>query len=121
MVIVEELFRARLLGNEAPHHATNTEVVPTLDELDVRLMLSNEWFLHYVGESPSEMLNDKISFQFVDGKQGRLTRLETLFHIVNHGTYHRGAIGHALDLAKAVRPADTFTVFIHAVEPERRK
>lgn len=121
MAIVEELFRARLLGNETPHHTTNTEVVPTLDELDVRLMQSNEWFLRYVAESTSEILNVQISFQFVDGKQGRLTRLEILFHIFNHGTYHRGAIGHALDLAKAVRPADTFTVFIHAVEPERRQ
>lgn len=120
MVIVEELFRARLLGEETPHPTTNTEVVPALDELEVRLTQSNEWLSHYVTESASDMLNEQISFRFVDGKQGRLSRLEILFHVVNHGTYHRGAIGHALDLAKAVRPADTFTVFIHAEEPERR-
>jgi uncharacterized damage-inducible protein DinB len=121
MVIVEELFRARLLGDETPHHATNTDVVPGLDELEIRLTQSNEWFSRYVTDSACEMLNDQISFRFVDGNQGRLTRLEILFHIVNHGTYHRGAIGHALDLAKALRPADTFTVFIHAEEPERRQ
>jgi len=49
-----------------------------------------------------------------------MTRLEILFHIINHGTYHRGAIGHALDLAQVSHPADTYTVFIHATEPERR-
>lgn len=49
-----------------------------------------------------------------------MTRQEILFHIVNHGTYHRGAIGHALDLAGAPRPADTYTVFIHAAQPQRR-
>jgi uncharacterized damage-inducible protein DinB len=43
-----------------------------------------------------------------------------MFHLVNHGSYHRGAIGHALDLADASRPADTFTVFIHSAEPHRR-
>jgi uncharacterized damage-inducible protein DinB len=50
-----------------------------------------------------------------------MTRQEILFHIVNHGTYHRGAIGHALDLVGAVRPADTYTVFSHSVEPSRRE
>jgi len=49
-----------------------------------------------------------------------LTREEVIYHLINHGTYHRGAIGHALDLARAPRPADTYTVFVHAAEPERR-
>lgn len=120
MVIVEELFRARLLGIERPHHTTNTEAVPVLDEIEARVAQSNEWFTRYVTESTPETLNAQVSFQFVDGKQGRLTRLEILFHIINHGTYHRGAIGHALDLEGGVRPADTFTVFIHAEEPGRR-
>ena len=46
-----------------------------------------------------------------------MTRQEILFHIVNHGTYHRGAIGHALDLAGAPRPADTYTLYIHSAQP----
>jgi len=121
MVIVEELFRARLLGNALPHHTTNTDIVPTLAELEVRLTQSNEFFTRYVNESASATLNEQVSIQFVDGKQGRLTRLEILFHIINHGTYHRGAIGHALDLEGGVRPADTFTIFIHEVEPARRQ
>jgi uncharacterized damage-inducible protein DinB len=64
---------------------------------------------------------EPIRFQFVDGQRGSLTREEILFHLVNHGTYHRGAMGHALDLANAHRPADTYTVFIHSVEPGRRE
>jgi len=121
MVIVEELFRARLLGDEPSHRSTNTEIVPTLNEIDLRLTQSNQWLIRYVADLDSETLNDQVLFQFVDGKQGRMTRFEILFHLVNHGTYHRGAIGHALDLAKAVRPADTYTVFIHALQPERRQ
>jgi uncharacterized damage-inducible protein DinB len=120
MVRVEELFRARLLGQPEPHASTNTDAVPTLEELDRRLSASNAWLLPYAAALSPEQLAASIHFQFVDGQAGRLSREEALFHLVNHGTYHRGAIGHALDLAQAPRPADTYTVFIHAAEPERR-
>lgn len=120
MVIVEELFRARLLGEVLPHQSTNTALVPSLDELGLRLAQSNQWLAQYVAEATPELLNKQMPLRFMDGQAGRLSTLEALFHIVNHGTYHRGAIGHALDLAGAVRPADTYTVYIHTAEPERR-
>jgi uncharacterized damage-inducible protein DinB len=121
MVRVEELFSARLLGEPEPHSSTNTAEVPDLDELDRRITDSNRWLAGYVAELEPGRWEQSVSFQFVDGKQGTMTRMEIFFHIVNHGTYHRGAIGHALDLAQAPRPADTYTVFIHSVEPGRRE
>jgi uncharacterized damage-inducible protein DinB len=121
MVRVEELFRARLLGSPAPHSSTNSEVVPELIELEKRITDSNEWFARYVEDVEPDQRNQSICFQFVDGKHGTMTRLEIFFHIINHGTYHRGAIGHALDLAQVPRPADTYTVFIHSIEPGRRE
>ncbi|HVP08423.1 MAG TPA: DinB family protein [Burkholderiales bacterium] len=120
MVRVEELFRARLLGEPDPHSSTNSETVPELSELDRRLSESNAWLQAYVESLPATQLSQTIRFAFVDGKRGTLSREEALFHFVNHGTYHRGAIGHALDLAQAPRPADTYTVFIHSAEPNRR-
>lgn len=120
MVRVEEIFRARLLGTAEPHSTTNSEVVPELADLGKRLDASNEWLQGYVRAASPETLRESIRFTFTDGKAGKLSREEVLFHLVNHGTYHRGAIGHALDLANAARPADTFTVFIHAAEPHRR-
>ena len=120
MVIVEELFRARLLAAPEPHSSTNTAQVPELAELDGRLMASNEWLGAYAAAVTPQALNETIRFTFADGKRGSLSRAEVLFHLINHGTYHRGAIGHALDLADAPRPADTFTVFVHSAEPSRR-
>ncbi|AQV98409.1 damage-inducible protein DinB [Cupriavidus necator] len=120
MIIVEELFRARLLGEPDPHLSTNTETVPKLPEIVQRIADSNLWFSGYAENLDSQHLNHLVSFRFADGKQGSMTRLEILFHIINHGTYHRGAIGHALDLSQVSHPADTYTVFIHATEPERR-
>jgi uncharacterized damage-inducible protein DinB len=120
MVRVEEVFRARLLGNSEPHTSSNSEVVPVLEQLSKRLSESNDWLQAYAESTPSEKLVEKIHFRFLDGKSGTMTRDEVLFHLVNHGTYHRGAIGRALDLAGGLRPADTYTVFVHAAEPERR-
>lgn len=120
MVIVEELFKSRLLGEAAPHAVTNTATLPELDALQGRLEASNAWFSAFAARASSQD-EQVISFEFVDGQQGALSRQEMLFHVINHGTYHRGAIGHALDLSGAVRPADTYTVFIHQAEPERRQ
>ncbi len=121
MIRVEELFKARLLAESAPHASTNTELVPELDELKLRIVDSNQWYVQYVEKLEPEHRKQSVSFQFVDGKRGSMTRLEVLFHIINHGTYHRGAIAHALDLAQVPHPADTYTVFIHTAEPERRE
>ena len=120
MVRVEELFGARLSASDEPHASTNSQVVPELAELDRRLAASNEWLQGYVRSVSAAELQETIRFTFTDGKRGMLRREEVIFHLINHGSYHRGAIGHALDLAHAPRPADTFTVFIHAAEPHRR-
>lgn len=120
LVRVEELFRARLAGIAEPHASTNTERLPPLCDLDTRLTASNAWLLDHYATLAPQRLREDIRFTFTDGKPGRLSREEIAFHLINHGTYHRGAIGHALDLAGAARPADTYTVFIHASEPDRR-
>lgn len=119
MVIVEELFKSRLIGVEPPHSSTNTPSLPSLAELQHRIESSDDWYHSYASQlhNPEEL----VTFQFVDGQHGSMSRTEILFHIINHGTYHRGAIGHSLDLSSIAHPADTYTVFIHANEPGRRQ
>lgn len=120
MLMVEELFRARLLGLPAPHAATNSARLPPLDELESRLWVSDTWFADYIAGLAPASHEQIICFDFADGQAGSMSRLEILFHIINHGSYHRGAIGHALERAGAQRPADTYTLYIHAAEPQRR-
>ena len=50
-----------------------------------------------------------------------MTVEEILFHIVNHGSYHRGNIAHALDLACVPHPVDGYGIYIHEEEPQRRE
>jgi len=118
IVIVEELFNSRLASSPIAHGSTNTEVVPGFDELDRKLMASYEWYVSYVTKLENE--EEKISFAFADGRRGMMTVQEILFHIVNHGSYHRGNIARALDLASVPHPIDGYGIYIHEKEPERR-
>ncbi len=119
IVIVEELFSSRLRGMTAPHKSTNTEVVPGIDELERRLKASNEWYANYVADV--ENLGNVISFIFADGRRGAMNIEEILFHIVNHGSYHRGNIARTLDLASVPHPIDGYGIYIHEKEPQRRE
>ena len=65
-------------------------------------------------------VGSSLEYRGFDGQPRKEPFALMLQHVVNHGSYHRGAIGHALDMANASRPADTFTVFIHSAEPHRR-
>ena len=119
MVIVEELFKSRLTNNPAPHKSTNTEVVPDYEELRARLIESCEWYLDYVSSLDDH--SESVRFIFADGKHGMMTVEEILFHIVNHGSYHRGNIAHSLDLASVPHPVDGYGLYIHDKEPQRRE
>lgn len=120
MIIVEDLFRARLLRQPPPHTATNTKELPSFSELSARLKESNQCFQTYVAEQTNVTLKDVLKFEFADGKQGAMSVEEILFHIVNHGSYHRGNIAHALDQAGIPHPVDGLGVFLHELEPSRR-
>ncbi len=120
IVIVEELFRARLLGEAPPHAATNSARVPALEALAMRLEASDQWYAAHLAALAPAQWDQALRFRFADGRDGCMTRREILFHVLNHATYHRGAIGHALDRAGVPHPADTYTVFIHQAQPQRR-
>ncbi|MCL7714561.1 DinB family protein [Stenotrophomonas mori] len=120
IALVEALFRARLLDAPAPHAATNSAEVPALAVLAERLVDSDRWYAGYLAALTTAQWDAPVRFRFADGRDGCMTRGEILFHILNHATYHRGAIGHALDLAGVAHPADTYTVFVHETQPQRR-
>jgi len=120
IAIVEALFKARLLGQAAPHTATNTEILPSLHQLEQNIYELDLWSIQFSQNLQIEQLQQQLAFQFTDGKYGKLSIEEMLFHLINHATYHRGNIAHALHHAGITHPADTYTVFIHETEPQRR-
>ena len=120
MVIVEDLFKSRLLNLIAPHQSTNTKVIPEFEELEERLLISGRWYREYVANLEKTAYETTINFIFGDGKRGSMTIKEIFFHIINHGSYHRGSIAHALDLAGVAHPPDGYGIYVHEKQPERR-
>jgi uncharacterized damage-inducible protein DinB len=119
--VVDQIFRAHLLGEKHLYTATNTPETPELGELHFAVVETDLWFENYVSEIVDQALTESLSFQFTDGDSGRMTREEMLFHVLTHGAYHRGNVGQVLKGISVAPPRDLYTKFLHVQEPSRRQ
>lgn len=118
--VVDRIFAAHLDGGRHPFGDTNTPETPTLAQLRADISASDAWYRQYVARLDDDALRERIRFTFTDGDGGAMTRAEMLFHVLAHGTYHRGNVGMLLAACGVERPRDTFTRFLHLQEPGRR-
>ena len=118
--VVERIFVANLQGINHSYSATNTAETPTLDALQQAVQETDRWYLDYVAGLGAEQLAERLSFTFVDGDSGCMSREEMLAHIVTHGGYHRGAVGRILAQLQVAPPRDIYTRFLHQDQPQRR-
>ena len=119
--VVDRIFRAHLAGETHPYTATNTPETPELGELHFAVAETDLWFENYVSKIGAPALTQSLAFQFTDGDSGRMTREEMLFHVLTHGSYHRGNVGQILKGISVAPPRDLFTKFLHVHEPARRQ
>ncbi|MFQ2122125.1 DinB family protein [Aeromonas hydrophila] len=118
--VVDATFKTNLLGERHGFSATNTPETPTLAMLRSAIGQLDAWYLDYVADLSQADGEAVLSFNFVDGDQGQMSRAEMLLHLVTHGGYHRGAIGRILVQCGITPPRDTLTTFLHRSEPGRR-
>ncbi|WP_454008823.1 DinB family protein [Aeromonas sp. Marseille-Q7275] len=118
--VVDAIFKSNLLGKPHGFSATNTPETPTLASLRTAIGTLDAWYLDYVAGLNQADGEAVLSFNFVDGDKGQMSREEMLLHLVTHGSYHRGAIGRILVQCGITPPRDTLTTFLHSSEPERR-
>jgi len=118
--VVDAIFKGNLLGEPHGFSATNTPETPTLAALRITIGTLDAWYLDYVASLSPQDAEARLSFNFVDGDKGQMSREEMLLHLVTHGGYHRGAIGRILVQCGITPPRDTLTTFLHHSEPERR-
>ena len=117
-LVVGEIFRAHLEGRDHPHHARHRSETLPFAEVARRLRDINA---HYVGLARNWTdveLAETITFEFVGGGEGAMTREDILLHLVNHATYHRGFVSTLLFPLKTKGAASDLTVFLRDVWPD---
>ncbi|MFT3762932.1 MAG: DinB family protein [Pseudoxanthomonas sp.] len=119
--VVDRIFAAHLTGTTHAHAATNTEETPGLAALAEGVRRSDAWYVGYVRDLETGSIDERIRFRFTDGQAGEMSRGEMLHHLIAHGAYHRGAVGAILKSLSIKPPADTFTAYLHATQPQRRE
>lgn len=119
--VVSRIFAGNLQG--VPHGFTtdNLEETPALVELRAAVLSSDQWYIDYLRTTPPAILSEAVAFTFTDGDKGYMTREEMLIHVALHGGYHRGEVGRIFWQLSIAPPWDTFAVYLHQTEPNRRK
>ncbi|OYY07515.1 MAG: damage-inducible protein DinB [Polynucleobacter sp. 35-46-11] len=93
VAIVDQIWQAHLLGKDHGFKSRTTESPDSLAALTEKLNESGDWYIQYADSMTEPLLNEKLSFLFVDGGAGEMTRGDILIHVFNHKTFHRGHIG----------------------------
>jgi uncharacterized damage-inducible protein DinB len=119
--VVDSLFISRISAAAELYAADNTPETPSLSELRERMSKNDSWLIGFVETISSSELGRCISFRFTDGDQGQLSVEEILLHLLTHGSNHRGMAARVLAAQGLERPKDTFTRFLHQLEPWRRE
>ena len=119
--VVDRIFRAHLAGEKHPYTATNTPETPDWASFISQSPKPTSGSKTTSPRSTDPALAQSLAFQFTDGDAGRMTREEMLFHVLTHGSYHRGNVGQVLKGISVAPPRDLLTKFLHVSEPSRRQ
>jgi uncharacterized damage-inducible protein DinB len=75
----------------------------------------DQWYINFVSELEEKDLDEIITFEFVGGGDGEMSVSEIIFHVVNHGTYHRGFVSDMMYQIPLSPPANDYTVYLRDV------
>jgi uncharacterized damage-inducible protein DinB len=113
--VVDDIFKSHILSQNHPYTSRNTESHPALIELGQKQQVMDQWYLDFASKLDPQRSYDVINFEFVGGREGKMSIMEILFHIVNHGTYHRGFVSDMMYQIPVKPPANDLTVYLRDV------
>lgn len=117
-LVIDLIFQAHLEGREHGFTARNTADYPPLGEMRRAQETVDQWYVGWSDRLTEAALGEKISFTFVGGGEGVMTRMEILQHVVNHTTYHRGFVADMICQVPARPPTTDLPVFLRDVRLE---
>ena len=113
--VIDLIFQAHLQGRPHGFTARNTVTPPPLEELRSGQRMLDDWYVKWSDELTAEALDERVSFTFVGGGAGLMTRGQILLHLVNHTSYHRGFAADLFYQIPAKPPTTDLTVFLRDV------
>ena len=113
--VIDRIFQAHLEGREHGYGARNTESHPPLADLWRVQQDIDRWYIDWSDAIADSALGEKVSFSFVGGGQGVMSRGEILQHLVIHTSYHRGFVAQMMFEVPVRPPVSDITVFLRDV------
>jgi len=113
--VIDRIFQAHLEGREHGYAARNTDQWPPLEELWQAQREVDAWYIAWSDKIADRALDERVSFRFVGGGEGAMTRGEMLLHVVNHTSYHRGFVADMFYQVPARPPTTDLPVFLRDV------
>jgi uncharacterized damage-inducible protein DinB len=106
------VWQAHLQGRE--HGFTSRTPVLCADFATLRAAQAgiDQWYIRTVEEMPERAADEIVTFNFIGGSPGSMTRAEIVLHVVNHKTYHRGHIADMLFQIPVQPPTTDLPVFL---------
>lgn len=112
VLVVDDIFRCHLEGRPHAYTFRNIEARLPTAAIRERQREMDNWYRNFAWGLDDSMLAEVVSFEFVGGGEGAMTRAEILIHIVNHGTYHRGLVSDMMCQIPAEMPTNDLPVFL---------
>lgn len=113
--VVDDIFKAHLTGTSHGYSARNTDVPLSLSELQHKQQVMDSLYVKFLVSLDESNLDNNITFEFVGGGEGNMSVSDIVFHLVNHGTYHRGFVSDMMYQVPAIPPANDLTVYLRDV------
>jgi uncharacterized damage-inducible protein DinB len=109
---MDEVWRAHLEGRPHGYSTRNPEACPSLADLREVQHAMDAWFVGYADSLTKATSEEMVSFRFIGGGPGSMTRRDILLHVANHGTYHRGNVAAMMYQAGVAPPTTDLPVFL---------
>jgi uncharacterized damage-inducible protein DinB len=118
LYVIDRIWQAHLEGREHGYEARNTKDHPPLDDLWRQQQAVDAWYIAWSDALTPAALDEEVSFTFVGGGEGVLTRGDILLHVVNHTSYHRGFVADLFFQVPARPPTTDLPVFLRDAPPD---
>jgi uncharacterized damage-inducible protein DinB len=117
--VIDRIFQAHLEGRSHGYSARNTADHPPLAELWRAQQDIDRWYIDWSDTVGESALGEMVSFAYVGGGEGVMTRGEILQHLVNHTSYHRGFVAQMMYDIPVRPPTTDLTVYLRDVHRSR--